>query len=60
MSLFADVAVHPKQWLGAAKEQLYTAQILLPYIEERQTVVDEMMRNTDVQDILDKAKYNPR
>lgn len=41
--LFAQVAVHPKQWLGSAEEHLFSAEIMLPYIEKRRVKVQELL-----------------
>ena len=44
LELFAKVATNPKQWLGTAKQHIYAAQVLLPYIRQRHKIIKEMLR----------------
>ena len=41
--LFAQVVVTPSQWLGQAGEHLYTAQLLLPHVEQRHALIRQLM-----------------
>lgn len=45
--LFAEVAVTWKQWLGSAGEHIYTAEILLPEIRRRETIIRESMKKKE-------------
>ena len=47
LSLFADVAVYPNRWLSTARDHLYAAQVLLPHVERRHAVIEEMMKNME-------------
>ncbi len=44
LELFGQVATNPKQWLGTAGDQIYAAQILLPYIKQRHKIIKEMLK----------------
>jgi hypothetical protein len=41
--LFAQVAATPSQWLGQAGDHLYTAQLLLPHVEQRHALIRHCM-----------------
>lgn len=43
-ALFADVVINSKQWLGSAAEHLEAAQILLPSVIERNTLIARAMK----------------
>ncbi|MDO8345503.1 MAG: hypothetical protein Q7T48_20035 [Cellvibrio sp.] len=43
LPLFADVVANPRQWLGSATEHLFAAQIMLPHINNRLKLIEDIM-----------------
>lgn len=43
LPLFAGVVANPRQWLGSATEHLFAAQVMLPHINMRLQLVEDIM-----------------
>jgi hypothetical protein len=44
---FARVAAMWRHWIGAAEEQLYTAQVLLPHFQQRDAAINRFMQEKE-------------